>query len=193
MIQDPPITQATVKDAAKINGDLDPGRKASCGVSPKCRLESEFENMAGKTIHEIRPNIEAEPVYIYDLVKAARRRDTELPGPEIQDTPCRVNQMPDASGMTHVEHDTEVQAQMVQRVTQRAKCLMSRTDGSTMLANAYPPARAERIRTGRGQMAFVKIQPPMTIDEKRDVARASSRCWKPLVRCYKIEDPLAMS
>lgn len=69
MNYDPRAVQVDVEDEASTQGDLDPARKSYFRASPQYWLEHEFERQARATAHEVRPNIEAEPLYIDDLIR----------------------------------------------------------------------------------------------------------------------------
>jgi transposase-like protein len=84
MNYDPDINQGDVEDEAKIHGDLDPSRKSYFRASPQYWLENEFAKMSAGTEHEIRPNIEAEPLYIDALIEAIDGWEAELCGATIR-------------------------------------------------------------------------------------------------------------
>ena len=188
---DPDMMQVDVEDEARINGDLDPKKKSYFRTSPQYWLEHDFRKQAGAAPLEIRPNIDAEPLLVEQLIIEKALLEASMPDPEIQDAPFRGNQMPHAGVMTHADYTAYAHAMLVERMTRGAKYATIYTDQSTMLRNAFTAAFADRIRKGRCEMAFVQFQKEMTIDEKRDLARASGAQMKRLTAAFGVSEPQA--
>ena len=190
---DPWIMQDEIEDAAKMNGDLDPKAKSYFRAHPQYWLREEFKKQAQKSQEEIRPNLDADPYLVEELIEAKKEWEEALPAPEMRDAPALENQMPDTGVMTHADYTTYAHALLVARMVKNTKYITIYTDQDSLLRNAFATAFSDWIKEGRGEMAFVQFQKEMTVDEKKDLANASSSQLKKLCAAYGLSAPVALS
>lgn len=172
---DPDINQTEVEDAAALNGDFAPGTRSYFRAQPQYWLNAEFARLAGTSKTDIRPDFDGEEMTVDELIAVKSRWESILPDPERPDLPGRGNQLSPDGVMTYLDYTAYAHARLVRRFVSGARYVTIYSDQDEVLRAAFISAFAPKILMEEAEMAYVQFQKQMTIDEKKDLMRKSSK------------------
>ena len=179
---DPNINQVDVEDAARMNGDLDPGRPSYFKANPQYWPGDEFQRLAGLADTEIPLNLERGFPVVEDLIEAKNIVEGRRPEPERADMPGFENQLPPDGVMTRVDYTAFAHARLIERFVRGASRVRVYLDQDAMLRLAYLSAFSPRIALGEVEMAYVQFTKMQDRDFREQCKRTSDSFVKDLVR-----------
>lgn len=170
---DPFRDQRELDDVASANGDLDPTTRSYFRTFPQYWLTREFYSSVDTSLPPIRPDLDAEPLLVGDLIKERERQRRKLKDAEKDDVPTTGSKLPQEGVMTHLDYTAYAHARLMRRFLAKTKHVTVYMDQDEVSRSAFVSAFAWKIISQEAEMAMVQFQKQMDIDTKRELSKES--------------------